>query len=520
MACRLVENVVHRISWPKALACTVGLGLGWSGVGQAAAHAHSLHSTAAASTAQAMGQALAAGLSLASPIGIDYSQRTDAGGRASLSLTAHETISNGRLLIVGSDGSKLRRSVNLSAGKSLSVQWMQSRAQVSYKLTLESDDVSANWNFDVVRAGAKAGLGSLKITSSREDIVDYHRVSFRSSFDLVSHRLQVFSIDGEQVIDEQTSDIEVRAGVQKTLSWSDDSDVFMVSITGQGADGRVAEFRVVPWSVEIPHTDVTFDSGKWDIKPEQRPKLDEAFAVLVHELDRLEAANVAVGGDIKAQLYIAGYTDSVGSARDNQKLSRNRAREIAQYFLDAGAWCEIFYAGMGEKGQAVATADGVDMEANRRALYVLSPDAPRAGYLPTNWQRLSGPQARRLSHTPELPAAYFEHSDRIRAERIAKRGGPAGGGDSEVGRADGSSNDAQVEDRGRVEIPDVDVDTSYESLVSDDGAGGGPPALEGEPGATKQGCTVHTRPPALWVGGLALLLGLRTQSRRRRGAAG
>ena len=75
-------------------------------------------------------------------------------------------------------------------------------------------------------------------------------------------------------------------------------------------------------------------------------------------------------------LFIAGHTDTVGSASANLKLSQERARSIAGWFRKRGVRLPISYEGFGETSLAVKTADNVDEARNRRADYVLSDGPP------------------------------------------------------------------------------------------------------------------------------------------------
>ncbi|MCA9686917.1 MAG: OmpA family protein, partial [Myxococcales bacterium] len=157
---------------------------------------------------------------------------------------------------------------------------------------------------------------------------------------------------------------------------------------------------------------------------------------LVAELDGLERANSALGPNFKdkisASLYIVGYTDTVGNAGDNQKLSENRAKAIAQYFVDKGAWCEIYYAGMGERGLAVETGDSVDEVRNRRALYILGVQKPAGGgQVPPQgaWKKLADARPRMLQKLPELPESYVKYKEEQREKREEKFGGGDDDGD-------------------------------------------------------------------------------------------
>ena len=62
----------------------------------------------------------------------------------------------------------------------------------------------------------------------------------------------------------------------------------LVYAKGEDDIGRFTEYKLVPWSVSIPHTDVNFDSGKAIIKPDEAMKVDEALAVAFNELVGLD----------------------------------------------------------------------------------------------------------------------------------------------------------------------------------------------------------------------------------------
>lgn len=155
------------------------------------------------------------------------------------------------------------------------------------------------------------------------------------------------------------------------------------------AYGFWAAVRLVEWWIEIAHDDVEFETAKWDVRPEEAPKLDRAIEALRAELTRFRRDLGKAGADVEARLYIAGYTDTVGSAADNLALSEKRARAIAEYFRDHGVELPIFYQGFGEAVLAVPTGDEVDEARNRRAAYLLAAGPPSGPDFPgARWRRL------------------------------------------------------------------------------------------------------------------------------------
>ena len=142
--------------------------------------------------------------------------------------------------------------------------------------------------------------------------------------------------------------------------------------------------KLTPFSLEIPHEEVTFASGKWEIRPSEEPKLEDTLSTIREELDRF------VDERPIASLYIIGYTDSVGSKADNRKLSTNRARSIGRWFKSRGLASPLLYQGFGEDVLAIETGDETAEEANRRAVYILTNfPPPKQRSIPrTSWKRL------------------------------------------------------------------------------------------------------------------------------------
>ena len=228
--------------------------------------------------------------------------------------------------------------------------------------------------------------------------------------------------------------------------------------------------------------------------------MDEALAVAFHELVALDKVNKAVGANLTPKLYIVGYTDTVGGAGGNQKLSNSRAKAIAEYFRDRGFWAEIHYAGMGERGLRVETGDGVDEVRNRRALYLLGVQQPAGGgQIPSRWARLIGQRSQPAGFVlPELPERWKNYREDRQAEAAAQNEGVSTKLD-EDDTMPSRSSDGLIGETGD-ETPEFDSGDEN------------PPEIEGEPGAAKKGCSVSSdAPPAL---GLLVLFALGMMRRR------
>ena len=96
-----------------------------------------------------------------------------------------------------------------------------------------------------------------------------------------------------------------------------------------------------------------FREGTTDLLPESVPMLDQVRA----EVARRPGAEVQV----------TGHTDTVGSAADNDHLSRQRAAEILNLLASKGFSRSIMSAvGRGERELKAQTADNVPSPINRR----------------------------------------------------------------------------------------------------------------------------------------------------------
>lgn len=79
--------------------------------------------------------------------------------------------------------------------------------------------------------------------------------------------------------------------------------------------------------------------------------------------EALTAALARSGGDI----VVIGHTDTKGAGEQNDQLSRRRAQEVAQLFVERQfPAARIEAVGRGERDLAVPTADEVDEPRNRR----------------------------------------------------------------------------------------------------------------------------------------------------------
>lgn len=458
------------------------------------------------------GYVLAAALTMGDPFTYEYAGQTDASGNAYIEIIANDDFKSLDVTIEG-DGKTIQKTLSMGKGSRKRINWKQSSGQAKYELKIRGTGMEADFTFEIVKTKAMGKVGKLKVKSSREDIVKRNTAKYETSFALSSYDYKIYDIEGDVVDSKTVSPADVPAGGTFEIKWDSPVEVFMIHVRGEDEFGRFTEYKLVPWAVEIPHTEINFDSGKWDIKSGEVPKLDEAVAVAFHELDGLDRVNKAVGANLTPQLYIVGYTDTVGPTASNDKLSKSRAKAIAKYFYDKGFWAEIYFAGLGERALRVETDDQVDEVRNRRALYLIGVQKPPAGgQIPSNWTRLAGPRSRPSGFTlPPLPEKYADYREKRASgeNRQETAGGDDGGGDDPSAGADtfGEFNDSSSNPG----------DESDGYMGDDDGGGDGPPEVGGEPGATKKGCSVGNPDATIALGILVLFFA--PLVRRRRSAA-
>ncbi len=205
----------------------------------------------------------------------------------------------------------------------------------------------------------------------------------RASVDLAAHTLTVHTtaaVNRADVVaygarrvelDRRSVGVEGGPGAV-TVPWiGDPSDVVLLDVTLHSANAW-AGFTYSPWFLDIPHEDVLFDTNSDVIDETEAYKLERT-------LKELEEVLELYGDIVPVKLYIAGCTDTVGTASSNKDLSRRRARAIARWLRSHGFTHPIYYYGFGEGLLAVQTGDGVDEIRNRRALYLVGANPPPTG---------------------------------------------------------------------------------------------------------------------------------------------
>jgi outer membrane protein OmpA-like peptidoglycan-associated protein len=112
-------------------------------------------------------------------------------------------------------------------------------------------------------------------------------------------------------------------------------------------------------------SDVLFEFGKYDLKPEAREKLAKVSGILL-----------SFPG---LTLEVDGYTDNIGSDEFNQKLSEERAGAVRDYLVSQGVSSDsISTKGFGKTNPIAPNDTSEGRQENRRVELVVSGDAIRS----------------------------------------------------------------------------------------------------------------------------------------------
>jgi outer membrane protein OmpA-like peptidoglycan-associated protein len=176
------------------------------------------------------------------------------------------------------------------------------------------------------------------------------------------------------------------AGEPFALEWTqqDGSRALVLRLVATDPDGFHTVLELYPWSVEIPHEEVLFDTGKAEIRPEERGKLDASLQLISDAVRKYGKWAPEV------KLFVAGHTDTVAASDYNRDLSSARARAIGAYFRSRGLKIPIVAAGLGEEALLVATPDETGEPRNRRAEYIVAVEPPiiRNAAVDPRWEKL------------------------------------------------------------------------------------------------------------------------------------
>lgn len=202
--------------------------------------------------------------------------------------------------------------------------------------------------------------------------LDRRVLQFKLSRPAASASLVVIGEDGSEIGTSSATYTDQPATAWLSITWKQTADTraMILRLRVVAADGRATNLELIPWSVAIDHEDVNFKTDSAVIESQEEAKLEASLAKITDVVRRSQRF-------MKVTLYVAGHTDTVGTAAKNRTLSLERARVIAKYFKRKGLAIPISYAGFGEDVLKVKTRDETDAAANRRTDYVIGPSGGR-----------------------------------------------------------------------------------------------------------------------------------------------
>ncbi|MSP24978.1 MAG: OmpA family protein [Myxococcales bacterium] len=304
-------------------------------------------------------------------LGITFVALVSGDQKPAIVLVPSEAVRSVAVKLDRSDGTKSAvRSGAIAAGAEARIAIAQPVGQFAYKA-----------HFDVVLASGETGTLDMDFSLTRVDKLkldlvpadvdlDGRTLSFKINNPAAKATLEIYGQDGQKLKTIESAYQGAQGGTSLTIAWSDPGpDVLYLDLKVYDIAGFWKGVRLTPFHIDIPHDEVEFESGKSEIRVGEEPKLKKTLSLIRDALAKH-------GQLLELRLYIAGYTDTVGSKGSNDLLSNNRARSIAAWYRNNGLKIPIFSQGFGETVLAKPTPDETPEAANRRAVYILSSQAP------------------------------------------------------------------------------------------------------------------------------------------------
>jgi outer membrane protein OmpA-like peptidoglycan-associated protein len=210
----------------------------------------------------------------------------------------------------------------------------------------------------------------IEIDRSKVDI-EHHRLEVQMNRPAARVEVKVFGENKEILAEETVTPRNSSAGEPILVRWTqpDQTPIALIEIRGWDTEDNWVGVAIIPWSVNIPHEEVNFETDSATIRKTEVRKLQESLSRINSALERYRQLG-------KIQLFIAGHTDTVGTPAYNFDLSRRRAQSIAGWFVKNGLTIPVAFEGFGETALLVETKDEVDEPRNRRVDYILAIEPP------------------------------------------------------------------------------------------------------------------------------------------------
>jgi outer membrane protein OmpA-like peptidoglycan-associated protein len=328
---------------------------------------------------------LTAGVALADSVSVTVTNVALLGkGQPTVNITILEPIMGFMVKLKRSDGKDVEIKGGGKPGQTRNLELNQPEGKFSY-----TGELSVNLpkgGTETMQMQFDAELwGPLHMKAEKADVDIEHR-KIKVSIDRPAAKavVKVMMDTGKAAFDGEIPFNGAAPNTPLEITWPEKpGKVMKVSIQVYDTLSFFSGVEFFPWQIDIPHEEVSFDSGKWDIKGDETEKVDSSYVKITDAVNKYGRL-----ADIK--LYVAGHTDTVGANAANRTLSLNRAKAIGLYLRKRGLSIPVFYEGFGEEAPAVQTPDETAEAGNRRADYTISIEAPRLEHAPfqPTWHRL------------------------------------------------------------------------------------------------------------------------------------
>jgi outer membrane protein OmpA-like peptidoglycan-associated protein len=309
----------------------------------------------------------------ADAISIRLTTSVSAGQAPKLTIVANQAVEKIEVLLSRDDGKDVQQSIaSLAAGASQDIALDGAPGRHSYtgRITCGAGDkrLTSQVSFETV----VGGVMKVVLDKSHVDLA-HGRLDMLVSIPEGTVMLKILSAtDNAVLVEREESFSDHEASAPLVVTWDPpgkDAEIGRVDVRVSDPGGAYQSYSLFPWTVYIPHEEVNFATDSAAIAVSEAPKLQASLAKITDALAKHKELGAIT-------LYIAGHTDTVGSAKYNLGLSQKRAQAIAGWFRKNGLTLPIAYEGFGEQALRIATPDNTDEPRNRRVDYILSVEDP------------------------------------------------------------------------------------------------------------------------------------------------
>ena len=296
-----------------------------------------------------------------------------AGQSPRLTITGNQSVDKVEVLLNREDGKMVDETIGalgVGAWRDVILDGAPGKHQYSGRITYVSGGrpITTQISFETL----VAGVMTVSLDKSRVDLA-HGRLKLLVSIPEGKVDLKIISAtDGATLVEEEQPFSDHAAREPLVVSWkplAKDMEIGRIDVRVSEPGGAFQSFSLSPWSIYIPHEEVTFATDSAAIAATEAPKLQASLTKIADALAKHKDL-----GAIK--LYIAGHTDTVGAAKYNLGLSLRRAQAIAGWFRKNGLRLPIACEGFGEQALRIVTPDNTDEARNRRVDYILSVEDP------------------------------------------------------------------------------------------------------------------------------------------------